>query len=726
MECPKDLHSYDQADDALRESEARFRNTFENAAVGMAHIAPDGTWLRVNRRLSEIVGYQPAELVQITFQDITHPADLENDLGYLQDVLDGKRETYRIDKRYLRKDGKTVWANLTVGCVRKPSGEVDYFISVIQDIGEQRRVHKALAESEARLRAVHQTSPDGFLMYASVRDPVGSLLDLECYYANPAADALFTPESGTLLGGRLHRDTPPEHRAGLFQIFAKVVETGDMARGEVLLPIRPGGLWIRYFAVKVDDGLAVSFAEITSRKQAEFDLRESEARFRAVQQTTPDGFVILHSLRDGDGQITDFRFDYVNPALERIANDKAENIVGLTVRERMPGNITTGTYDRYVEVVETGRPWQGEIKYPFARGDRWFRITAAKVGDGLAISFADITDAKMTEALLQERDQHARSILNNVLAFIGLLSPEGVMLEVNQPALDAAGLERVDVIGAYFWDTYWWSHDPGARETLKDAVRRAARGELIRYDATIRTVGDSRASVDLQLAPTFDEYGNVIEIVPSAVDISERKKAEQHREMLVRELSHRVKNSLATVQTIASHTLREAPDMETFREAFVGRLMAISKCHDLLVETTRRKADLAQLVHEQVRPYAQAGANSQVSMSGPEVVLGAEASHTFGLVLHELATNAAKYGALSTPDGQLDIRWKQATDPAVDEATLVWEERGGPPVTPPQRRGFGSVLIEQSLSHSLGGSAVIEYRPEGLWAQFRFPKGDRA
>jgi two-component sensor histidine kinase len=199
-------------------------------------------------------------------------------------------------------------------------------------------------------------------------------------------------------------------------------------------------------------------------------------------------------------------------------------------------------------------------------------------------------------------------------------------------------------------------------------------------------------------------------------------KAEQHREMLVSELSHRVKNSLATVQTIASHTLRDATDLDSFRAAFVGRLMAISKCHDLLVDTTRRMADLSQLVRDQVLPYARAGDNTQVSMSGPPLVLGPEASHTFGLILHELATNAAKYGALSHADGKLHIRWQRGPDPSEGDVIVTWEETGGPPVSPPTRRGFGSVLIEQSLTYSLGGKADIEYRPEGLWARFHFRK----
>ena len=703
MDCPLGPQECPHSDGALRESEERFRSTFDNAAVGMAHVAPDGSWLRVNRRVCEIVGYEPEELLQITFQDITHPDDLEADLGLLQETVEGKRDNYRIDKRYFRKDGSIVWVTLTVGCVRKPDGEVDYFISVIQDVTEQKRMHRALAESEARFRAIQQISPDGFMICSSARNEAGEIEDFRCDFANPAAENLARRTGLRLVGRYFVRDTPADERAGMFEIYRAVVETGEPADGEAFLPLNPTGVWIaysvlriedgfavwfsditerkrtelslklsearlrafqqtspdgfmifssvrdtrgaivdfrcefanpaaaslahmdvsemighrlleqtpvnrkvglfdvyvgvtetgrtaqdelampmqdgtttwfRYSAVKVGDGFAVSFSDITSRKQAELDLKESEARFRAVQQTTPDGFIIFRSIRDDQGRIVDFRFDYVNPTVEELTRNRGSNIIGSTMRERMPGNITIGAFDRYVDVVETGEPWQGELMYPRLAGDTWYRATAAKVEDGFAVSFSDITDEKKAESLLKERDQRLRSILNNVVAFIGLLSPEGVLLEINEPALHAAGLERDDVIGKYFWDTYWWSHDGDVRDAVRETVMRAAKGELVREDLIIRTAGDNRMAVDFQLAPNFDEYGNVVEIIPSGVDISDRKKAERHREMLVRELSHRVKNSLATVQTIASHTLREASDLDSFREAFVGRLMA--------------------------------------------------------------------------------------------------------------------------------------------------------
>ena len=123
-----------EKDSKLRQSERRFRITFERAAVGMAHVAPDGRWLRVNRKLCEIVGYDREELLHLTFADITHPRDLNGDLDHVRRMLRGEVRTYSMDKRYVRKDGRRIWVRLSVSLVRSSSGEPDYFISVVEDI----------------------------------------------------------------------------------------------------------------------------------------------------------------------------------------------------------------------------------------------------------------------------------------------------------------------------------------------------------------------------------------------------------------------------------------------------------------------------------------------------------------------------------------------------------------------------------------------------------------
>ncbi|WP_321488207.1 PAS domain S-box protein [uncultured Hyphomonas sp.] len=847
----EDITSEKRKDEALNESEKRFRATFESAAIGMAQVGPDGSWLHANRKVCEILGYSEAELKQRNFQSLTHPEDLPLGIAQMEEMLTGKRSSMQIEKRYIRKDGEIVWANLTVACVRNDAGGVDYMISVIEDITEKKQIRRDLMESETRFgaaqqtmpdgfmifssirnergriedfqceygnpaagrllaidpedmpghrmlvrnplnadiglfdiycgvvesgrtaqgelqfpfqngtikwfrysivkvddgfavaftdisdakaaelklkeseerfRAAQQTTPDGFLMFGTVHDDNGEIADFVCEYANPAAHLIARREGQDMVGQTLLKDTELERNHPLFHMYTRIVETGEPLETEALLPITKEGRWLRIAAVKIEKGFAVTFSDVTDRKKSELRLQESEARLRAFHQTAPDGFVIFRSIRNAAGEITDFRFVYANPAAQQTSELSEEELKQTTMLAEAPALKSVGVLDKYIDIAETGKPWQGEFFYPGEFRQAWYHVTAVKVDDGIAISYKNISAQKQSEARLREQEERARAILNSLISFVTLLTPDGIILEVNDSALATANLSQSDVVGKYFWDTYWWSHDADAREELRQCVLQAAKGERVRHDTTIRISGDERIAVANLLAPVLDDDGAVTSVVASGFDISDRKKAEQHREMLVDELSHRVKNSLATVQTIASHSLREASDLESFRETFVGRLMAISKCHDLLVDTTRNDADISQLVRDQVLPYAQGGIDRQVTMSGPPLVLGPEAAHTFGLILHELATNAAKYGALSNEQGRLDISWKRGPDPQQPDAVLTWVETGGPVVEPPTRRGFGSVLIEQSLSHALGGKAKIEYRPEGLWAEFRFRK----
>jgi PAS domain S-box-containing protein len=148
-----------QFERAIRDCETRFQATFENATVGIANVALDGRWLRVNRALCRIVGYSADELVSKSFQDITHPDDLASELPHIEEMLDGKINSYQMDKRYLRKDGPIIWVRLTVGCVRKSDGSVDYFVKVVEDISARRQTEEELRESEGRFRASLVRSP---------------------------------------------------------------------------------------------------------------------------------------------------------------------------------------------------------------------------------------------------------------------------------------------------------------------------------------------------------------------------------------------------------------------------------------------------------------------------------------------------------------------------------------------------------------------------------------
>jgi len=212
----------------------------------------------------------------------------------------------------------------------------------------------------------------------------------------------------------------------------------------------------------------------------------------------------------------------------------------------------------------------------------------------------------------------------------------------------------------------------------------------------------------------FDAHRKPVNFVGIFQDITERKQAEDQQRFLLDELNHRVKNTLATVQSIASQTLRSTSSPDQFKQAFEGRLLALSKTHNLLTRKSWREADLHDIAEQELAPYRK-DAEDRVVIDGPSVDLPARYAINLGLVLHELVTNAAKYGALSTPTGHLELTWNVIHLPdRPPQLRIHWKESGGPPVVPPKRQGFGSRLIRRSIEGELAGYMVLDFAPTGV------------
>jgi two-component sensor histidine kinase/integral membrane sensor domain MASE1 len=196
-------------------------------------------------------------------------------------------------------------------------------------------------------------------------------------------------------------------------------------------------------------------------------------------------------------------------------------------------------------------------------------------------------------------------------------------------------------------------------------------------------------------------------------ELAERRRAEEHQRLLINELNHRVKNTLATVQSIAAQTARSVQDPAEANDAFLARLMALSRAHDVLTRQSWEGADLAAVVQGAITPFDGTG-GERFRLSGPSVWLEPQMALALAMALHELGTNASKYGALSAATGRVEVDW--SLRPAKPDAllTLTWRETGGPKVERPTRKGFGSRLLERGLPHELGGTVDLDYRPGGL------------
>jgi two-component sensor histidine kinase len=247
------------------------------------------------------------------------------------------------------------------------------------------------------------------------------------------------------------------------------------------------------------------------------------------------------------------------------------------------------------------------------------------------------------------------------------------------------------------------------------------QGKRIEHFETVRMAKDGhRIDISLTVSPVRDKSGMLVGASKVGRDISERKRAEETRRLLLNELSHRVKNTLATVQSIARQTLHRARSPAEFVSTFSGRVQALARAHTLLTENTWQGTEMMQLVRDQL----QLGGvdDNRISCSGPLITLDPQAALHLALVLHELGTNARKYGSLSVPRGRLSISWGMQTNGG-RHILLDWKERDGPEVHAPSERGFGTTLIEQSL-YTDGGTASIHYGSEGLTCHIKFPLQD--
>lgn len=249
------------------------------------------------------------------------------------------------------------------------------------------------------------------------------------------------------------------------------------------------------------------------------------------------------------------------------------------------------------------------------------------------------------------------------------------------------------------------------------------------YEDEYRVVLPSDRSrwINSKARVSLDAHNNPIRVIGVFQDVTERKRAEEQQRFFLDELNHRVKNTLATVQSIAAQTLRSTKDSAQFKEAFEGRLLALSKTHNLLTRKSWREADLREIVEQELAPYRKAG-DSRVGIYGPKVDLPSRYAINLGLVVHELVTNAAKYGALSVPAGHLDVSWTIVPPDAgrPPQLRIHWLESGGPPVAPPKRQGFGSRLIRRSIEGELEGYMVLHFAVTGVCYDISVPLVDES
>ncbi|HWX65523.1 MAG TPA: chemotaxis protein CheB [Rhodanobacter sp.] len=345
-------------------------------------------------------------------------------------------------------------------------------------------------------------------------------------------------------------------------------------------------------------------------------------------------------------------------------------------------------------------------------------LTFDNVVDGVVLTFVDITESQ------QLNSEHARlaAIVNSSRDAIFGFSLDERISSWNAGAERIFGMTAEQVVGQPL--NMLLPPEP-SEETRKFFVSHERPTRLAEFDMTWVRPDGASVPLAISYSPVCDHDGTMFAGKLIARDVTERVRAERHTEMMLAELNHRVKNTLATVQAIAQQTITNAPDLPNFAESFLSRLLALSHTHNLLAQDAWLGAPLIGIVNNELAPYRQDSDtrvdDARVRLQGDETHLPPKQALALSMAFHELATNAGKYGSLSIPEGQVTVTWTTRMKGQRPWLLLQWTESGGPTVEPPTRRGFGSRLIDEGVPYELDGEVTLAFPPGGVTCTIDVP-----
>lgn len=336
---------------------------------------------------------------------------------------------------------------------------------------------------------------------------------------------------------------------------------------------------------------------------------------------------------------------------------------------------------------------------------------------GALAAIADVTARIAADAGRRQMERRLRTIIETVpVGLVLAAAPEGRVIEGNAAAEAILGHEIVPSSGDDADAAFTAFHEDGrpvARSGHPMARVLSGAEDRAELECHYRRGDGSMLWIKIVAAPLRGAGGEISGAVVGILDIDSMKTAQAQQRLMNRELHHRVKNTLATVQGLANLTARSARDIESFRQTLTGRIISLSRTHTLLVENSWGFIPLTELLHLETEPYS-TGDPRRISLAGKEVMLPSDIALALGMAFHELGTNALKFGALSTARGAIRIEWTVQSLVDGRRLWLTWTESGGPPVTPPARTGFGSQLLTSILSRQLKGEVEVDYAPPGL------------
>lgn len=452
-------------------------------------------------------------------------------------------------------------------------------------------------------------------------------------------------------------------------------------------------------------GVVITFFDVTDGKVARDAATEARIFSQAIVETMRQPLVVMDDA---------LKIVSINPAFETRFGVAEEKAIGQSVFDLAQGEWNSSDLRALLEtLILDGQPFSDanlEHGLP-GLAQRHLVMNGRKLTrEGgrqslILLAIEDVTVQRRADVIA--RQLAAIVDASNDAVFSTDLN--GVITSWNPGAVDIFGFSEAEIVG----QSMTVMNDPASAHLTPDCMAHFGQGgETLRYEVSrIRKDGTS-VWVSETDSPLRDAAGVIFGASSIARNITGRRKADEHREILVGELNHRVKNTLSIVQAIASQTLRGDVALPVARAAFSERLMALARAHDLLIEANWAGTDLASLINATIEPHE--GGVTRFHINGPFVALSPSIAMTFSLAIHELCTNAAKYGALSVPEGIVNIVWTVTEDLDAPRFQWRWIESGGPPVTPPLNTGFGTNLIKRALAMELYGSVDVSYNSDGV------------
>ena len=475
-----------------------------------------------------------------------------------------------------------------------------------------------------------------------------------------------------------------------------------VGRGDIVAP--------EAFPIHEATAISQAFSAASAeRNQAEERLRASEEFARTVLEASPDCLKVIGA---------DGRLNFVNQNGACLLElDDPSAVVGQLWESLWP-DASRPKIRQSIEAASAGQLIKFTAEAPTAKGKpKIWDVTVAPILNtvGKPVKFIassrDVTEAKTAEAELRESEVRFRQTFENTAVGVAHVGLDGRWLEVNQTLCDFLGYSREELQTKTFQDI---TH-PDDLNADPDHLHRLMADEIQKYGMDKRYIRKDGSSTwcGLTVALRRDTAGAPLYFIAIVRDITERKQAQDHLQFLLHEIAHRSKNQLAVIQSMERQTARSATSLADFQQRFEERIQGLAVSIDMLVAENWTGAALGELVRRQLE-VIEAG-DTRLECEGPDVTVGADAAQAIGLALHELATNSVKHGAWSAPAGIVTVSWLlERNGSETPRLRLRWQERGGPVVTPPTRKGFGHMVIDNMIAQKLDAVVDMAFDPQGL------------